>query len=255
MVRLTIVCWCVITITATCWGQAQPGESPATTPAEKLLRAGYQALAKRDFLRAQDYFGLVLELEPNHSRASRFYNACTDSLAVRAQELVNAGDRRFAREAFAEALINYHAATRLDSTRQDIFSRIRLAGRRVYSRNYMLDALEAYLQNNLPKAEEFLDSAAQFDADYRLIPQFQQLLQSVPAESVAGPTLRNDPELWETHLTALQHFRDGDFSQAIAVWEKVLERYPNDQEIRASIRQAILRWETSLPVIEDPDNR
>ncbi len=255
MVRATIVFWIIIAFVGTCWGQSQPAEPSGMTPVDRLLRAGYQALAERDFQQARDHFRLVLDLQPNHSRASRFLKACSDSLRVRTEELIAAGDRRFARGAFAEALINYHVAARLDSSRADIFSRIRLAGRRIYSRNYTLKALESYLQSDIPGTEQYLDSAAQFDPDYSLLPQFRQLLQTGPAEQVTKPQLQDDPEMWNLHLQALQHFRDGEFSDAIELWEQILKKYPNDPEIRASIYQAIYRWEASLPFLDETAER
>ena len=70
---------------------------------------------------------------------------------------------------------------------------------------------------------------------------------SMPAATLED--LQRDRVNWELYLEGLRHMRNKEYRQAIEVWERVLQAYPNNPATLDNIEQARLRLQT-----EDSDN-
>ncbi|MBD3382586.1 MAG: tetratricopeptide repeat protein, partial [candidate division Zixibacteria bacterium] len=60
---------------------------------------------------------------------------------------------------------------------------------------------------------------------------------------VAIEEIRQDEEYWQYYLDGLKSFGEGDYEQAIEMWERVLEKYPGSEDTRENLRQARSRLE------------
>ena len=90
--------------------------------------------------------------------------------------------------------------------------------------------------------------------------KFEQVLQLEPGNSVATDyksrisvlmkkvtdleDLEKDERVWRIYLNALEHFRDGDYENAIRLWEEVLQYYPGNVSTINNIEQARLRMKS-----------
>lgn len=56
-----------------------------------------------------------------------------------------------------------------------------------------------------------------------------------------SPEFRQDDEYYKYFLQGMEYYRDGNYADAIATWERVLEKYPKHQPTLENIRQARMR--------------
>jgi tetratricopeptide (TPR) repeat protein len=56
--------------------------------------------------------------------------------------------------------------------------------------------------------------------------------------------LQKDEKAWKIYLDALEHFRNGDYENAIKLWDEVLEYYPGNKNTINNIEQARLRLQS-----------
>jgi len=66
----------------------------------------------------------------------------------------------------------------------------------------------------------------------------------VPEEVVGIEQLKQDSEAWGWYTQGFVEFRAARYAEAIQLWEKVLERYPTNEDTRKNIEQARLRIDT-----------
>jgi len=219
---------------------AEPGNLSDEVIIERLS-LGEEAMSRGDFTGARDHFHRVLQLDWNNPQVYQWWCAAKDSAGLQIRQLVSIGDHRMRGGAFAEALVSYHAALRLDSTRADVKWRIRQAGRKVYAQRYLLAGLGFFLREEFESAQAQLDSALGYDPENENILALRERTRS-RIEKIAGDTnLKDDPEAWEIHLAALKKYRVGEYRAAVELWERILEKYSGHPDVTANIRQAHLR--------------
>jgi tetratricopeptide (TPR) repeat protein len=219
-------------------------QAPANPIADSLIagqiRLGLVAMQRGDYRQACEMFRLVLDVDWNNPQAYRWWAKAEADLAGHIQGLVQAGDRSMGRGEYAEALANYHEALRADSTRADIRQRVRWAGRKIYADRLVLAGLTAYLAGDYNRMNSALDSALAYNPEHAAALALREKCRP-GATTAERSQLRDDPAMWELHLSALKMYRDGDYAAAIEQWETILQKYPGDADVLANIEQARLR--------------
>ncbi len=239
--------WIMLALTAVAWPQGPTPSKLEFSPEEVIverLSLGQEAMARGNFALARDHFRRVLELDWNNPQVYESWSAAKDSAAQLVRRLVLAGDRRMKSGAYAEALVSYHKALRLDGTRADIKRRIRLTGRKIYAQRCLLAGLEHFLHDDFELARVKLDSALFYDPEDKGALALRERIESRTEEIIGKTNLKDDPETWEIHLQALRKYRAGEYRAAVELWEMILKKYPGNLEAAANIRQARLRLPT-----------
>jgi len=207
---------------------------------EERLQLGQDAMARRDFAAARDHFYRVLELDWNNPRVYEWWSAAQDSAARQIRHLLVRGNWLMAAGQYAEALVVYQRARELDGTNWSLKNKIKRAGAKIYAERYVLAALAAFLEEDFERARSRVDSALIFDEQNALALSLSDRIED-NLRQASQADLQEDPEAWSNHLEALKNYRAGEYQAAIALWEKILVKYPGHSEAMANIRQARLR--------------
>jgi tetratricopeptide (TPR) repeat protein len=244
-ILVSVVCCVLLQFPATRLTAQEPDIPDTTTQVHPLIaeqmRLGREAMERGDFSRAREHFRLVLALDWNNPLAYQWWEAAEKNAAARMHDLLQAGDRYTARGEYAEALINYREALRLDPDRTDIKRRLREVSDKISVRRHLLAGLQGYLAGDYVQMDTALDSALMYEPENATA---LALRKKATGHSSAGgeqTRLQEDPAMWEVHLAALKKYRAGDYLGAITYWRKILEKYPGNSEVLANIEQARLR--------------
>jgi tetratricopeptide (TPR) repeat protein len=204
-------------------------------------------LAFRLYAAALDLLNLIFDIDPGHAVANALRQRIEETREADmyasfelARTAADAGQWVEAMEAYNRVLVidpsNQAAFTAKQQllTRMDLPERIRLA-------------IQLYEQGDLSKAR------ARFEAILEVNPSEQlamEYLRRINAPETVAPVvtpvstledLQADRVHWELYLEGLRHMRNKEFQQAIDVWKRVLETFPNNPSTLENIRQARLR--------------
>jgi len=214
---------------------------PAASAVVERLQLGREAMVRRAFSEARDHFFRVLQLDWNNPQAYAWWCAAKDSVAEQLCQMVATGDRRMAAGRYAEAMIQYYQVLAADSTRADVRRKFVLAQRKAEAQRCLAVGLGHFLQGRYDSVRVMLDSALTYDPENPDAAMFTGRVDTLPPQGGAGEGLQKDPQAWGRHVEALKRYRAGDYAAAIALWERILARYPGHPEVVANIRQARLR--------------
>lgn len=241
----TLVFICAVVLSCLTVRAQEPPATEATIETDRIIleqmQLGREAMDRGDFRQAREHFHLVLELDWNNPLAYQWWSAAEENLERHIRGLIRAGDRNASRGAYAEALLNYYEAQRLDSARSDVRSRLRWVGKKIYADRYVLAGLKYYLDGDIDRVHAALDSALHYDPENANALALREKVNFVAAAPTGQFRLRDDTAVWEIHLAALKKYRDGEYESAIKQWEKILEKYPGNGDVLANIEQARLR--------------
>jgi len=218
---------------------SQPDET-ASAAGERLC-LGQEAMARRAFAEARDHFSRVLRLDWNNPQAYAWWCAAKDSVDMQIRQLVAAGNRNMAAGRYADAMLEYHQVLTADSAHADARRKFFLARRKTEAQRCLAAGLGYFLQGKYDSVRVMVDSALAFDPENSAAAKYAGQVETFLPQGASGKGLQQDPEAWAWHVEALKDYRAGDYHAAIALWEKILAKYPGHPDAVANIRQARLR--------------
>jgi tetratricopeptide (TPR) repeat protein len=199
--------------------------------------------ARRYYSAANDLITLILDIDSTNARAislkEQVRTALTEEIATKrleAQQAEKAGHVLTALEAYNRVLELSPGDAEARQGKLRLSSGLDLAAQ-------LKGAIDLFNKGNLDEARK------QFEAVLKIKPNDPVALDYInrlgstapPVQASTLEELQNDKEVWPLYLEGLRHMRNKEYDQAIQVWEKVLQKYPNNANTLENIKQARLR--------------
>lgn len=104
-------------------------------------------------------------------------------------------------------------------------------------------AIDYFDQKRYILSQREFNAVLQLDPDNETAVEYLDRIEQRMSESPTQEEqdLRQDKEMWQVYLDGVEAYRAGDFERAIELWERVLDKYPNDKMTLENKRQAELR--------------
>lgn len=199
----------------------------------------------RNYAAALDFVNLILDTQPDHVAALNLRDRIVNARAEEIKSQLDTARVATTTGRSVRAIEAYNRVLELDPELESAAD----------ARQQVLQSLDLPQQLNLGIS---LFERGRLIAAQR---QFRRILNSHPGQPVAndylqkiaaaakppeetGATLEDlqkDPEAWKYYTDGLRYMRDLQYDQAIQVWLKVLEVFPNNQNTLDNIEQARLR--------------
>ncbi len=212
--------------------------------AESYLAQAESFFAKKYFPAARDMLELVYEVDPDNERA-RALDARIDQ-AVQQEIETNLRNARMAEEAgdLARAIEAYVRVLELDPGNRAVLNAKREVAQRLDLAKQINEGIDLFNRGQWREATKKFRAVLSVDSQN---PVALEYLERMEPDAAGQPTtleeLQADREAWQWYLEGLRHMRNQEYQQAIDVWQKVIQKYPNNPNTLENVRQARLRLE------------
>jgi tetratricopeptide (TPR) repeat protein len=135
----------------------------------------------------------------------------------------------------------YHRVIELDPQNETAQSSIKNVERSIKLAEYIKAGVEYFTQKNFSAASRQFEQVLQIDPGNSVATDYNSRISVLMKEVTDLEDLEKDERVWRIYLSALEHFRNGDYKNAIRLWEEVLQYYPGNVSTINNIEQARLR--------------
>lgn len=229
----------------------------------ETVRAG--VLAETDSIKADEVFADLREalnlkdldaaavtlsrLRPAFGADLRFqqgeaeYNLLTTD---RIEALRSEATRSAASGRLSEAAVRYGEILKLNPDDQMAQRGLTQLNNRITSLGLLRSGIAAYDVGDSAQARDYLSRALAANPQDSVA---QMLLSRLDSRrsigSVSLAEIQKDNATWKIYLDGIEKFRGGEYTEAIRLWEQVLQRYPGNSDTEKNIQQAKLRLQST----------
>lgn len=221
------------------------------------VRAG--VLAETDSLKAEELFSelndalgvrdiesvrlLLDRLRPAFGTEERFQSGESSYRALvleRCGQLDREASRLTRENRLPDAAVRYAEILQYDPENASARRNLKAISDRVGTLTMLRSGLDAYQAGDTATARaDFQQLLATNPNDSTALSLMRLLKQPTPAASLAE--LQQNEAVWKLYLDGIEKFRNGQYDDAIKLWEQVLTSYPRNTETEKNIEQAKLR--------------
>lgn len=205
---------------------------------EDHYRKGYQLVQKGDYIAALSEFQTALERSPNNPDIQRSLNETRGLLDKRIASIIAKARSNAAGNNFSEALKLLSEARSLDPTNQQIQREIDTELKRISNRLSFLEStrsgLDAYQKGDYQAAMEAFEAALLVDPQNPTVKEYHK--KSIVRAFATFKNLEGDVE--KTYLQGVDLYVEGKYEQAIAIWQRILEKDPLNKRVLKAIDKA-----------------
>ena len=220
------------------------GEKAYDQLLEKHSRSADSLFATGEYDNARLEYKKLLELDSTSNHAQQRLEDIEAHFEQRFRSLVNRGDRRLNAENYADAIVSYTEALEIRPDSPAVRRKIGQAKQRMLLAQKIDQAVELLEEGDSTQAKQEFEAILEDHPDNKTAADYlRRMSEEKAVPPFAIEEMREDEEYWQYYLDGLKSFGEGDYEQAIEMWERVLEKYPGSEDTKENLRQARSRLE------------
>lgn len=220
-------------------------ETPRGDNLQTLLDGYYsQAIVfqgKGYYSAALDMINLGLGVSPDNQKFVALRNKVLESRDAEIRKLMDQAMRAEKEGRYADAVTYYNRVLELSPENTAIKQLIVKTGVEIYNTQLITKGAELFALGNLSDSKRRFDEVLKTDPENIVAKDYLEKISVLMKEATELEDLQKDDRVWKIYLNALEHFRNGDYENAIELWEEVLKYYPGNKNTINNIEQARLR--------------
>jgi tetratricopeptide (TPR) repeat protein len=184
-----------------------------------------------------------LQLSPGHEKFLSLKEKVAEAREERIMKLIDEAAQAEKENRLADALIAYNSI--LDQSPDDLTA-VRLKARVAHAIDLareISNGVDFFLAGNLDASQQSFQLVLKSDPGNIVAQEYLNRIASLRSQPSEQKRLEDDEKVWKVYLQALEYYREGDYENAIKLWEQVLQSYPGNEQTLNNIRQARLRLE------------
>ena len=193
---------------------------------------------------ALDLIKLALEVSPNDQKFVVLRDRTVEIREAEIRRLMGFASKAEKDGRYADAITLYDRILEISPDNAAVKQLIAKTSAELYNAQLISKAMELYTNGNLSEAKSRFEEALKEYPDNRVAREYIIKISAAMEEASELEDLQKDEMVWKTYLTALKHFRNGDYETAIKLWEEVLKGYPGNKNTIKNIEQARLRLQS-----------
>ncbi len=208
----------------------------------ELFDVGIRYYTEKRYPEAISSWERVLEIDPENElsreyleRAREEVRALVANHAGRANRLTNAGD-------YTGALNEYHISLRYDPQNVNILRNIKRVQDLIRSNESFREGLTHYLRGDFQSAVSDFEQALELNPANMMVKDY--IAEAESRLSGRKETTELQPEFEKEYLKGIDLYLQGQYKQAIEIWEGILEKDPHNQSVIRNIQAAKDRLKT-----------
>lgn len=213
----------------------------------QTIRTSYDQasqLYNRGYYRpALDLLSLIFEIQPDNSQAIELKGEIERAIQADITRSMARGDSALSSGQPYLAVESYNRVLGYEPEHEAALDGKRRATTGLDLARQLNLAIEAYNGGKLEDARRLFRQVLQINPQEQLARNYLQRMDNLPElpKSSNFEDLQQDPVYWPLYLEGLRHMRNKAYQQAIDVWTRVLQAYPENKNTSDNISQARLR--------------
>jgi tetratricopeptide (TPR) repeat protein len=200
--------------------------------------------SKNSYPAALDIVTAALTISPN---SQKFLSLREKIIAERDTEIRRLTDNAMKAERetrYIDAIIFYNKILEFQPDNIAVKQMISRTGTELNNYQLLSKGVELFSTGNLSDAKRRFDEILRNDPENMVAKEYINRISVLMKEATELEDLQKDEKAWKIYLDALEHFRNGDYENAIKFWEEVLKYYPGNKNTINNIEQARLRLQS-----------
>ena len=201
---------------------------------QEHFRKGRNLLDQKQFVEAMIEFNIALERNPNNQILKNSIATTRRRINQEVNSLVQKSRDEFQNQNYSEALRLLADARLLGGDNNQLQNEIETLASRVRVQDNIQQGLLLYDVGNYAEALKILEEALTLDPNNNLVIQYYDRTK---AETLTSQE-EMDPETEKKFLKGVNTFLSGKYTEAIKIWEEILEEHPYNKRVLESINNA-----------------
>jgi|GEM_PF-746765 tetratricopeptide (TPR) repeat protein len=143
-----------------------------------------------------------------------------------------------------DALEIYYRVVELDSENRTAAVAITRIDRSLNVARLIKEGVEYFTNKNYSEANQRFEQVLRLEPNNSVATDYRSRISVLMKKVTDLEDLEKDERVWRIYLNALEHFRNGEYENAIRLWEEVLQFYPGNISTINNIEQARLRMKS-----------
>jgi len=201
---------------------------------QEHFRRGRNLLDQKQFVEAMIEFNIALERNPDNQILKNSISTTRRRINQEVNSLIQKSREEFQNQNYSEALRLLADARLLGANDVQIQNEVETLASRVRVQDNIQQGLLLYDVGNYAEALKILEEALKLDPNNNLVKQYYDRTK---AETLSSQE-EMDPETEKKFLKGVNTFLSGKYSDAIKIWEEILEEHPYNKRVLESINNA-----------------
>lgn len=201
---------------------------------QEHFNKGRLLLDKKQFVEAMIEFNIALERDPENQILKNSIATTKRRINEEVGSLVAKSREEFKKQNYAEALRLLGDARLLGADNAQLQNEIETLATRIKVQENIQKGLLLYDAGEYQKSLDILSQALQLDPNNQLVKQYYQKsrLETLSQQE------EMDPETEKQYLQGVENFLNGNYREAIRIWEEILKEHPYNKRVLKGIENA-----------------
>ncbi len=199
---------------------------------------------KGEYKAALSAIDMAQKEAPNDQRFVRLKESIVRERQTKIDSLLTEAQQLESDERLTEALEKYYKVTDLEPENESARAAIVRIEKSINVARLIKEGVEYFTQKNYSAASRKFEQVLQLEPGNSVATDYNSRISVLMKKVTDLEDLEKDERVWRIYLNALEHFRDGDYENAIRLWEEVLQYYPGNVSTINNIEQARLRMKS-----------
>jgi len=209
--------------------------------ADDYLKVAQEYQNRQEFKPASILIQQALKLEPQNPKALSLQSQIKKSQSDKILELEQKGVDSYNKGNYPEAILAWNQILNIDSTHQSAKSNISLASGKIKIASFLKQGIEYFNSGDYSMAEKQLNLALTIEPQDQTAQEYLQRVRARTAKRTTLEDLKKDTEIWKIYQEGLSQYQQGNYQEALDLWNEVLKVYPNNENTLRNIQQARAR--------------
>ena len=208
---------------------------------ESHIKSGLEYRKGGKYNLAIEEFEKILKLDPQNQEARKHLQSIRRLLRDEIEAHRRKAEEHMALENFVEAIEEYNRLMELLPGDLEAEEGLTLASQRLQIAEHTRKGVERFEAGDYKGAILEFNSILKIDPQNRMAKDYLQNAINKSAKPTSLSELRKDQKAWNLYLDGLSQYQEGNYREAIELWKRVLEYYPNNENTLRNIEEAKVR--------------
>ncbi|HDL03676.1 MAG TPA: tetratricopeptide repeat protein, partial [candidate division Zixibacteria bacterium] len=203
-----------------------------------------ELLMSKEYLSAQNVVDLALELDETDIRFTDLKSEIKSGIDSSIVRLLDEAEAAEKDGRLSEAVSLYEKILLLSPEDVAVKKLMGRVGEAINLAQLISDGVEAFYLGRLTVSEGKFNDALKLSPRNIVANEYLNRIKALRQHPTDQADLEKDEKVWKIYLNALEHYRIGEYEQAIELWQEVLKYYPGNEQTLNNITQARLRLQS-----------
>jgi tetratricopeptide (TPR) repeat protein len=200
--------------------------------------------SKGSYLAAFDLIAAGLSISPGNQKFLALKEKVASERDTEIRRLTDNAIRAEKEARYVDAITYYNRILEYQPDNVAIKQMVSKAGAELNNYQLLSKGMELFSMGNLSDAKRRFEEVQRTDPNNVVALEYINRISILMKEATELEDLQKDDKVWKIYLDALEYFRNGDYENAIRLWEEVLRYYPGNKNTINNIEQARLRLQS-----------